>query len=75
MNRGALLQLKREPERITSTSIKALVDLRVDLERKMVAGPWDDWDGVALEQCLTVVNRRLMEAYAALDEALPQEVR
>ena len=28
----------------TATTIRALVDLLVDAEKRLAAGPWDEWD-------------------------------
>lgn len=70
-----LLHLKREPrDQVTSSSIRALVDLLIEIEKRRVSGPWDDWDAVALDQCREVVQRRLSQAYEALDEAIGRSV-
>jgi hypothetical protein len=65
-----LLHLKRESTPISGTSIRSLVELLMTIERMYSAGPWDDWDGVALSQCREIVRRRLNEAYDAVDEQL-----
>jgi hypothetical protein len=49
-------------------SIQGLVELLVLVERRLAAGPWDQWDGEVLEQWRDVVKRQLDRALA---QAIP----
>jgi hypothetical protein len=48
-------------QRATLSSLDAIVRIRLDLERQWSAGPWDNWDGVLLDQMRTAASRRYDE--------------
>lgn len=70
MTTGPILHLHPQPPHVTAASIRALVDLLVDVERKIANGPWDEWDGVVLEQWREIVRRRLTHALAEIDRGI-----
>ena len=61
----------------TGGSVRAIVGLLVDVERRLGAGPWDHWDEEVLTQWRTIAQNRLNEACLEIDRELrePYDVR
>ena len=57
----------------TGASVRAIVDLLVDVERRLSAGPWDEWDGDVLLEWQTIVRDRLNQALHNIDRQLSQQ--
>lgn len=63
--RQALIHTTREPQRVSQLSILYLVGIMLDIERRWGAAPFDEWDGVLLEQMRVLAKRRLEQALEA----------
>lgn len=57
-------------ERPTINTLRHLWEMRVELETKWVAGPWDSWDGRLLEKWLQDVKRAISDAETDIDARL-----
>jgi hypothetical protein len=68
--REALLHTKPEAPSVSGGSVRALVSLLVEVEKRLRDGPFDEWDLVVLQQWKVIVDRRLQHALTEVDRLL-----
>lgn len=58
-------QLKPAEAPVVST-LRVLYEMRIELEKKLAAGPWDQWDEALLVQWMADVKEQIRAAESAL---------